>query len=231
MKRFIPNLITLGNLLCGVVATMAAVRGHLDWAAFFIFGGIFLDFFDGLTARLLGVSSPLGKELDSLADEVTSGVAPGMILFALLEGYWFQYVALLIPLFSAYRLAKFNLDERQSHSFLGLPTPANALIWAAIGLCHAQPALLNTGLVALPWAGEVGSAVAIAYAVASLLLGIALVSELPLISLKFKHFVWSEVKHKVYFLLGCLLLLVAFGVMGIAFSIVFYVLFSLVAHD
>ena len=123
IKRQIPNLITLGNLLCGVIACYFAARGNVQVAALFICLGIFLDFFDGLAARLLNVASPLGKELDSLADVVTSGVAPGIILLHLLRdnaSQWLALVALLVPLFAAYRLAKFNLDTRQSHSFLGL---------------------------------------------------------------------------------------------------------------
>ena len=138
MKKQIPNLITLCNLLCGVLSVWSATSDTpvlgmppLTAAAGFIMLGIFFDFFDGMTARLLGVASPVGKELDSLADVITSGIAPAFILFYILVGHpmaWLKFIAFLIPAFAAYRLAKFNLDERQHHSFLGLPAPANALI-------------------------------------------------------------------------------------------------------
>ena len=184
IKRQIPNLITLGNLLCGVMSCYYASLGHLPQAALLICLGIFLDFFDGLAARLLGVASPLGKELDSLADVVTSGVAPGIILFQLLcsclcvSHIWLLAAALLVPAFAAYRLAKFNLDTRQSHSFLGLPVPANALIW--VGLALSQFSTLNSQL-------------SILLIVVSLVTDILMVSEMPMFSLKvnFKDMSWK----------------------------------------
>ena len=126
IKKQIPNLITLGNLMCGVFATGCAADGDIVSASLLICLGILFDFFDGLAARLLGVSSPLGKELDSLADVVTSGVAPAFILLSFLNGQYpytdyINLLAFLIPAFAAYRLAKFNLDTRQSHSFLHQP--------------------------------------------------------------------------------------------------------------
>ena len=188
VKRQIPNLITLGNLTFGVLACYHAALGSLREAAVCIMAGIFLDFFDGLAARLLKVASPVGKELDSLADVVTSGVAPALILFhiiGMLSAYndypelleWLCYTAFLIPAFSAYRLAKFNLDTRQSHSFLGLPVPSNALIWVGLALSlynvYAIPAFLSSLLFPC-----------ILVAV-SLVTDILMVSELPMFSLKF----------------------------------------------
>ena len=201
IKRQIPNLITLGNLLCGVMSCYYASLGHLPQAALLICLGIFLDFFDGLAARLLGVASPLGKELDSLADVVTSGVAPGIILFQLLcsclcvSHIWLLAAALLVPAFAAYRLAKFNLDTRQSHSFLGLPVPANALIWVGIALA---------GLVAN------SLTLAIVLAVVAMITNILMVSEMPMFSLKFnfKDMSWKSNSTQYIFLAGCALIAV-----------------------
>ncbi len=194
IKRQIPNLITLGNLLCGVIACYFAARGNVQVAALFICLGIFLDFFDGLAARLLNVASPLGKELDSLADVVTSGVAPGIILLHLLRdnaSQWLALVALLVPLFAAYRLAKFNLDTRQSHSFLGLPVPSNALIWVGLALWQGTP--------------ENNIAFAIALIIISLATNILMVSEMPMFSLKvnFKDMSWKSNAVQYLFLIGC----------------------------
>lgn len=204
IRRQIPNLITLGNLLCGVIAIAAALRGDLTGASLMICLGIFLDFFDGLAARLLNVASPLGKELDSLSDVVTSGVAPGFILWNILcngvDEKWpefLPYTALLIPLFAAYRLAKFNIDSRQSHSFLGLPTPANALIWVGVALTPALPMDELTFIIAL---------IAI-----SLITDVLMVSELPMFSLKFnfKEMSWKSNSVQYLFFIGCAAIIVA----------------------
>ena len=200
IKRQIPNLITLGNLLCGVLAILAITAyGSPRQAALLICLGIVFDFFDGLAARLLGVSSPLGKELDSLADVVTSGVAPAFILFYFTpcgvlcdNSIWFDilaYLVFLMPLFAAYRLAKFNLDTRQSHSFLGLPVPANALIW--VGL-----ALSSENFYTFFETNEDGTVLILSSAlvVASLIVDVLMVSELPMFSLKFnfKDMSWKS---------------------------------------
>lgn len=204
IRRQIPNLITLGNLLCGVIAIAAALRGDLTGASLMICLGIFLDFFDGLAARLLNVASPLGKELDSLSDVVTSGVAPGFILWNILcngvgEKWpeFLPYTALLIPLFAAYRLAKFNIDSRQSHSFLGLPTPANALIWVGVALTPALPMDELTFIIAL--------------IVVSLITDVLMVSELPMFSLKFnfKDMSWKSNSVQYLFFIGCAAIIVA----------------------
>lgn len=204
IRRQIPNLITLGNLLCGVIAIAAALRGDLTGASLMICLGIFLDFFDGLAARLLNVASPLGKELDSLSDVVTSGVAPGFILWNILSNgvgekwpEFLPYTALLIPLFAAYRLAKFNIDSRQSHSFLGLPTPANALIWVGVALTPALPMDELTFIIVL--------------IVVSLITDVLMVSELPMFSLKFnfKEMGWKHNSVQYLFLIGCAAIIVA----------------------
>ena len=205
IKRQIPNLITLGNLFCGVESIFAAlVQNDVTAAALWICAGIFLDFFDGMAARLLKVPSELGKQLDSLADVVTSGVAPAFIMFRLVEepmkalvplwGFILIMIPfLLMPLFAAYRLAKFNIDTRQSHSFLGLPVPANALIWVGIALA---------GLVAN------NLTLAIVLAVVAMFTNILMVSEMPMFSLKFnfKDMSWKSNSTQYIFLAGCILL-------------------------
>ena len=153
IKKHIPNFITLLNLFCGCLAVIFAVKNQLEIAAFFVFLGIFFDFFDGFAARMLKVQSELGLQLDSLADMVTSGVVPGIVMYQLFNKslaihekvndglswsdswHWFQNEVHLLPMFgllialaSAYRLAKFNIDENQTSSFIGLPTPANTLL-------------------------------------------------------------------------------------------------------
>lgn len=207
IKRQIPNLITLGNLSCGVESIFAAlVQNDVMVAALWICGGIFLDFFDGMAARLLKVPSELGKQLDSLADVVTSGVAPAFIMFRLVEVPMKELIPLwgvilvmipflLMPLFSAYRLAKFNIDTRQSHSFLGLPVPANALIWVGIALA---------GLVAN------SLTLAIVLAVVAMITNILMVSEMPMFSLKFnfKDMSWKSNSTQYIFLAGCALIVV-----------------------
>lgn len=226
MRKLIPNLITLGNLLCGVLACHMAAQGFLRPAAIYICLGIFLDFFDGLAARLLGVASPLGKELDSLADVVTSGVAPGIILFQFsctqLEGQCshdileaLSYLAFLMPLFAAYRLAKFNLDSRQSHSFLGLPVPANALIWVGLAMC------VSLSL------SPVWTAVLLGV---SLLTNILMVSELPMFSLKFnfKDLSWKTNSIQYLFLIGCAIIIAATRHWyAISLIIIWYIILSL----
>lgn len=227
-------MITLANLFCGVLAVWCAAGGEcclmggpLATATFFILLGIFFDFFDGMTARLLKVASPLGKELDSLADAVTSGVAPGMILFRVLENHpWegLRFVAFLIPVFAAYRLAKFNLDERQHQSFLGLPAPANALLWAGIGLCfelnvpHTGYLFSDTGLVCL--------------AAASLLTGVAMIGDLPMFSLKFdfKDMSWKTNKIRYWFLIGCVAIVAVSGWTSMHRLIIWYIVWSVLTQ-
>ena len=195
IKKHIPNSITCCNLVSGCIATAFAFAGDAELALIWIIIGAVFDFFDGMSARLLGVSSPIGKELDSLADVVTFGVAPATILFselsvleypAFLEPLrnYLPYAAFLVSAFSALRLAKFNLDERQATSFIGLPTPANALFWASLIVCN--PSWLESS--------------AYSVFIVLLLLGLScalLVSELPMFALKFKHWGWkgNEVKY------------------------------------
>ena len=184
----IPNCITCCNLISGCIATYFAFCGNLTVALTWIIIGAVFDFFDGMSARLLHVASPIGKELDSLADDVTFGVAPStMIFFELgvmnypeaIEGSrsWLPFVAYIMAAFSALRLAKFNLDKRQSMGFIGLPTPANALFWG--GALIGMQATVETR----PWA--------VVLVVAGVLFSSwLLISELPMFALKFKHWGW-----------------------------------------
>ena len=226
MKRQVPNLITLCNLACGVLSTFVALYlGDPRTAALLICLGILFDFFDGMTARLLNVASPMGKELDSLADVVTSGVAPAAILFrvtqpALAAGGtpWLAATFLLIPLFAAYRLAKFNLDTRQSHSFLGLPVPSQALVWVGLALSSYHHLIKSN---AGTWS----------IVVLSLLLDILMVSELPLFSLKFnfKDLSWRSNSTQYLFLIGCIII-IALLLDWVALSVIilWYILFSII---
>ena len=142
LKRIIPNALTCSNLLCGGISVFLATQGAFIWAFVFILAGAVFDFFDGLSARWLKVPSPIGIQLDSLADDITFGLAPSMMLFCWLRPIlgWWAVLALLMAAFSAIRLAKFNVDERQHDSFIGLATPANALFWGA--LCCMPYAML-----------------------------------------------------------------------------------------
>ena len=223
IKRQIPNMITLCNLACGVLSVLAALGyGFPRQAAFLICLGIFFDFFDGMTARLLGVSSPMGKELDSLADVVTSGVAPAAILFSLLSEYgqtWLIAAFLLIPLFGAYRLAKFNLDTRQSHSFLGLPVPSQALVWVGVALSQ------------LPIVSNMWSVVIIV--VLSLILNILMISEMPLFSLKFnfKDLTWRTNSVQYIFLIVCAVIIAALrDWIAISVIILWYIILSAITQ-
>lgn len=192
MKRNIPNIITCCNLISGCVATTYAFYGEFQWALIWIIIGAAFDFCDGLSARALNVSSPIGKELDSLADDITFGVAPATIVYAFLKiclnemtttlGVWsdiIPYFAFLIAAFSALRLAKFNLDTRQTTSFIGLPTPANALFWGSLIVGYRDY-----------FEGTVYGFAAILVLV--IISSYILVSELPMFALKFKHWGINE---------------------------------------
>ena len=220
MKKHIPNSITCGNLICGCIATKFAFEGQASLALLFIILGAVFDFFDGMSARLLGVSSPIGKELDSLADDVTFGVAPSAMVFYELSVMVYPaflapvssllpYLAFVMAAFSALRLAKFNLDERQSMGFIGLPTPANALFWGSI----------MVGATNLLESSEWMSVAVILMTFVSCWI---LVAEIPMFALKFKHWGWAENK-----IISSALLLAIFRIPGIAIVIAWYVLLSI----
>ena len=225
ITRHIPNTITCCNLLSGCAASVMAFQANYEAAILFIILGAIFDFFDGMTARLLGVSGPLGKELDSLADDITFGFAPSAIVFSLFKEVpypeflmpvadYFPYTAFIIAAFSALRLGKFNIDPRQSSSFIGLPTPANALFWGSL-VVGGHPYLTN----------EPFNAIYLLLLVC--LMSYLLVAELPMFSLKFKNLSWKDNKISYIFLLVCIPLLVIFRISGFAAVILWYILWSI----
>ena len=230
MKRHIPNAITCCNLISGCIATYHAFCGNHEWALWFVVLGATFDFFDGMSARLLNVSSPIGKELDSLADNVTFGLAPSAMLFTLLRSMhlpepwggamqdWLSYAVFLMAAFSALRLAKFNLDERQTSSFIGLPTPANALFWGSL-VCSVSP-----------WMADAPAYFAPVLMAMMLCSCWVLVAELPLFALKFKHWGWQGNEWRWTFIVSSALLIAALGLPGIAAAIVWYVVLNLICR-
>ena len=221
-KKHIPNTITCLNLISGCIATYWAFQGDAQLALLFIVIGAVFDFFDGMVARLLHVSSPIGKELDSLADDITFGFAPSAIVFSFLVPLTthlspiIPYLAFIMAAFSALRLAKFNLDERQALGFIGLPTPANALFWGSL--------LVGLGeeIATLPYAGYLILA-------GVLISSYLLVSEIPMFALKFKSWGWQGNEVKYIFLLTCIPLLLLLEVSGLAAIIAWYVILSVVS--
>lgn len=229
IKKHIPNAITSCNLICGCLAIVQIFDGNLITASYLVGLAAIFDFFDGFAARMLKVSSAIGKDLDSLADMVTFGVVPGLLLFKLIafaatqnntdnfQSLPISYVAFLIPVFSAIRLAKFNNDNRQSDLFIGLPTPANAILICSLPLIlqsNPEINLLNVYLL-VP---------------VSILLSYLLIAELPLFALKFKHFKWKDNEIRFIFLGISLLLLLFLKFLALPLIIIFYVLFSLMKN-
>ena len=223
--RNIPNTLTSCNLFSGCIAAYMAFHGNYKEALLFIVLGAMFDFFDGMTARLLHVSSPIGKELDSLADDITFGLAPAAIAFSLFKEVYYPaflmpvagimpYTAFLIAVFSGLRLAKFNIDERQTSSFIGMPTPANALFWASLAV-GGHSFLISDNFNA------------IYLFVLVVVMSLLLVAELPMFSLKFKDLSWGHNKVSYIFLIVSLPLLIIFQLSGIAAVIIWYILLSL----
>ena len=232
IAKYIPNAFTLANLFSGCLAVLFAVQDRLEYAALMVALGIFFDFFDGFFARKLKVASAVGLQLDSLADMVTSGLVPGIVMYQLLnksQGLpWgedhFTYMPSLgwagfaVTLASAYRLAKFNVDERQNTSFIGLPTPANAILILSI------PMILMYEEYAFAKALFSNPYLLLAVSVLSCFL---LNAELPLFALKFKNYSWRDNKHRYVFMLLCLLLLVSLHFLAVPLIIAMYILISL----
>lgn len=237
IKKHIPNTITLLNLASGLLAVIAIFKGYYDEAFIFVSLGIFFDFWDGFFARKFNVSGELGLQLDSLADMVTSGVVPGLMLFKLFENIqmdsaspyfltdesWYMgfvpYLGFIVTLASAYRLAKFNIDTRQTESFIGLPTPANALLIMSIPM--------------IEYAGSFEWLVTALYN-PYVLLGITVLSayllnaEIPLFSLKVKDFSLAHNKIQIVFLAVSVVLLLLLSFTALPLIILFYVLLSVV---
>ena len=227
ITKHIPNTVTCLNLFSGCMASVMAFEANYEWAMFFIVLGAIFDFFDGMLARLLKAPSPIGKELDSLADMITFGFAPAVMLFSFFKEptleypelipllpQYLPYMAFLLAIFSGLRLAKFNVDERQTSSFIGMPTPANALFWSSL-IVGCQSFILN----------YVGAVVIVPFI---LFFCWILIAEIPMFSLKFKNLSWKDNKTSYIFLAGCLPLLIFLQIGGIAAVIVWYILLSLI---
>lgn len=219
LKAQLPNFITLLNLLSGVLGILWVLEGQPLYGAYFVILSATFDFFDGFAARWLKVQSDMGKELDSLADVVSFGVLPGILLYSLTksqtEASFLPYCTLIIPMLSAYRLAKFNLDTRQSDRFLGLPTPANALLLTTIPYLAARWPELS------PWLSSPIALVVIAW-----LTSLLLVAELPLIALKFKNSSFTDNSYRYALLVIGAVCLVWLQLAGIPLVILAYLLLS-----
>ncbi len=247
MKKHIPNFITALNMLCGTIAAIYAVQGNLIMAALFVGLGIFFDFFDGLAARALDVKSEVGLQLDSLADMITSGLVPGIVMYQLFlralpgkvqttsdswsadaASTWLEWNIPLLAVFgllvvaaSGYRLAKFNIDERQTDSFIGLPTPANAMLILSLPLILVyQPHPIAVDLILNEWF-LVGLTVFSCY---------MLNAEIPLFALKFSD--WSLKKNKLRysFIAFCVVMIVLFQFIAIPLIIASYILLSIISN-
>jgi len=238
LKKHIPNLVTLLNLFCGSIAVLLAVTGNLIYAAFFVFLGIFFDFFDGLLARKLNVQSELGLQLDSLADVVTSGVVPGIVMFQLLnlsvhsgwesndlcQGFYYEsfnylpLIGLLVILASAYRLAKFNISTNQSDSFVGLPTPANALLILSLPLImEFQNSDSINAIILNQW-----------FLISLTILSCYLLNaDIRLLALKFKNWSFKDNAMRYVLIILAVVLLVIFQFAGIPLIILTYIILSL----
>jgi len=224
-KKHIPNFITLLNLLCGCIALVFISEYNVEMAFFFVCIGIFLDFFDGFFARLFQVTSPLGLQLDSLADMVTSGVVPGYVMFMLMQKAqnpafsFLPYQGFIITLGACYRLANFNIDTRQTDSFIGLPTPANALFILSLPLIlHYSESLIVLEILTNQFV----------LILITVLSAYMMNAEIPLFSLKIKDFKFKKNAFQIVFLGLSVLLLVFFQYLGVALIIATYVLMSII---
>jgi CDP-diacylglycerol---serine O-phosphatidyltransferase len=255
----IPNLFTASNMLCGILAIILSVSGRIDLAPFAIYLGAIFDFFDGFLARKMKVSGELGKQLDSLADMVTFGLAPGIMMLVLLtytvvdtsfflndlpfdrqmnvsfqtwmsqlisfKGFsWLPFCALIIPFFSLFRLAKFNIDKRQSDSFIGLNTPANTIFFTSFPLILASNFNENTFESRL-----IHSLIEPSFLIPLIVfMSILLISEIPFFSLKFKTFDWKNNQIRYLFLFICLILIPTVYVWSVPFIIILYIFLSII---
>jgi CDP-diacylglycerol--serine O-phosphatidyltransferase len=228
ITRYIPNTFTCFHLFSGCVASTMALQGHYQWAFLFIVISALFDFLDGMMARLLHAYSDIGKDLDSLSDVVSFGVAPSLMVFGLLDSarypdyllpvaHILPYFAFVIAVFSALRLAKFNNDPRQSHSFIGLPVPANALFWASFVSTTSTclDGLSRSPLFPYHWFLLIA------------LMSWMLVSHIPMFSLKLENLSWSDNKVRYIFLAVSLLLLIFLREIGVAVIIMWYIILSI----
>lgn len=229
ITRHIPNTVTCLNLFSGCIAAVMAFEAKYELALGFIILGAIFDFFDGMLARLLGAHSPIGKELDSLADDISFGFAPAVMIFSFMKESsmhypeflmgikdYVPYIAFLIAVYSALRLAKFNVDERQTSSFIGLPTPANALFWGSLIVGSGDLILMHVNVIAL-----IGLILVFSW---------LLVAEIPMFSMKFKDLTWKNNRITYVFIIVSIPLLITLKLSGIAAVIAWYILLSLVTQ-
>jgi len=227
IRRNLPNALTCGNLLCGCIGVVEVFHNNILISCILIGIALIFDFFDGFLARLLKVSSPIGRDLDSLADMVTFGLLPAVIVYQLLMqsipdlmGIWKAYPAFLIAIFSAIRLAKFNNDPRQSDSFIGVPTPANAMLIASLPVIlhlHGdewRDLIINTNNLLI----------------LTVVMSFLLVSEIPLLALKFKAFIWKGNEIRYAFIAACILLLLTLQILAVPVIIVLYIMLSVASN-
>lgn len=220
-KKHLPNFLTSFNLLCGCVGVVQVFQGEIVLASYLIWLAALFDFLDGFIARAVGAFSEIGKQLDSLADMVTFGLLPSMIMFALISqstsSVILPYFAFLIAVFSALRLAKFNIDTRQTTSFIGLPTPANAIFISSLPIIISMNYFGLAGIILEPFF-LMGI---------TLLFSYLLIAELEMFSLKFKNFSWESNKITFVFLVSALVLFIIFRFLAIPLIIVLYILLSI----
>jgi CDP-diacylglycerol--serine O-phosphatidyltransferase len=222
MRKHIPNTVTCLNLFSGCVGIVYAFQGEWESASYAIVVAAVLDFCDGMLARLLKAYSVIGKDLDSLADVVSFGVLPSVIVYHLFlqsssANQWLNFSAFIIAVFSALRLAKFNNDTRQSENFIGLPTPANAMLIASL------PFIANQGGFASPYLEN-----PVFLALFTVGMGLLLISEIPLMSLKFSSMDFRENSHRYILVFSSLLLLVLFKFAAVPLIVILYFLISFI---
>ena len=250
VKKHIPNILTLANLFCGILAIKNGFSEHYFLAGFLVLLGAFFDFFDGFAARLLKVQGELGKQLDSFADMVTFGVAPGVVMYSFLSSFiedsYTPYISFVIPLLSAVRLAKFNVDSNQSDKFIGLPTPANALFFVFIPLVFILESFawdsttfvtdMNRDYFSNPFVAQsfsVSETFKYLMIVIILLFSYLLNAPIEMIALKFKSFGWKGNEIRFVFLVLCLVvislsLLISSVFVSIPIIILLYIILSII---
>lgn len=219
LKQHIPNTITCCNLLSGCFSIMFSFTGMPVMAAVMIFAAGLFDFLDGFTARLLKAHSPIGGDLDSLSDVVSFGVAPGFVMYHLMGGLWFGCFAFLLPVFAAVRLAKFNIDDRQTTSFIGLPTPPMAIFMASLPLAFWQLDVLDRQVL--------NPYLCLGIVV---LFSVLMVCNRPFFSFKMKNLKWEDNKLRWIFLGLAVADLVAFGLVALPFILLGYILLSVLFY-
>lgn len=232
LKKIIPHVITSANLLCGCLAITQIAEGNFLIASLLVLLGAFFDFFDGLAARALKVGSELGTQLDSLADMITFGLVPAYLAFEWLNQLDFHilnYSAFLIAIFSAVRLAKFNIDDRQSTSFIGVPTPANALFWISIPLIFWQVES-DIHFISVDFLLPLYNSFYFILA-SVVILSLLLIAEIPLLALKFKNLSWKENQFRFLLIGFSLVLIVVFLFAAIPFILLLYLILSIIQNN